>query len=605
MNRTVYIIDDEPSICVSLQLALKNLYRVKTFTSSLPALASMEAEGADIVLLDLRLGEENGLEVLERIKRIDPNTEVIMMTAFGSIDTSVNAMQKGAFTYLTKPINIEELKVIMQQAGNIRKLNEQIYYLSDQLESKSRFDAIIGESAPMQRVYMLIDRVKDIDTNVLITGESGTGKELVARAIHNAGKRYRERFVVVNCAAIPENLLELEFFGYKRGAFTGAMQDKKGKLEQADNGTLFLDEIGDMPLGLQSKLLRALQDKEFTPVGGSTPIKVDTRILAATNRPEVLDKALLRPGRFDRRVPVELPDLQGREAILKVHSHDVKMDPQVDFHTIALATSGASGAELANIVNEAALRAVRMGRSEVIQEDLEESVEVVIAGAQRKGAVISPEEKKVIAYHEIGHALVAACQKDSAPVHKITIIPRTSGALGYTMQVDTQEKVLMSREELYNKIVTLTGGRSAEEVVFNLVTSGASNDIEQATKLARAMITRFGMTEEFDMVALETVNNAYLSGDTSLSCAPETAARIDGAVFDLVKKAHKEAREILEAHREKMDELAQYLLKKETITGDEFMAILHGTMEQAEPETVETTAVPETAQVEQGQEPEA
>ena len=317
MNRTVYIIDDEPSICVSLQLALKNLYRVKTFTSSLPALASMEAEGADIVLLDLRLGEENGLEVLERIKRIDPNTEVIMMTAFGSIDTSVNAMQKGAFTYLTKPINIEELKVIMQQAGNIRKLNEQIYYLSDQLESKSRFDAIIGESAPMQRVYMLIDRVKDIDTNVLITGESGTGKELVARAIHNAGKRYRERFVVVNCAAIPENLLELEFFGYKRGAFTGAMQDKKGKLEQADNGTLFLDEIGDMPLGLQSKLLRALQDKEFTPVGGSTPIKVDTRILAATNRDL---PALIAEGRFREDLyyrlnvmEIKLPPLRERQ----------------------------------------------------------------------------------------------------------------------------------------------------------------------------------------------------------------------------------------------------------------------------------------------------
>ena len=322
MNRTVYIIDDEPSICVSLQLALKNLYRVKTFTSSLPALASMEAEGADIVLLDLRLGEENGLEVLERIKRIDPNTEVIMMTAFGSIDTSVNAMQKGAFTYLTKPINIEELKVIIQQAGNIRKLNEQIYYLSDQLESKSRFDAIIGESAPMQRVYMLIDRVKDIDTNVLITGESGTGKELVARAIHNAGKRYRERFVVVNCAAIPENLLELEFFGYKRGAFTGAMQDKKGKLEQADNGTLFLDEIGDMPLGLQSKLLRALQDKEFTPVGGSTPIKVDTRILAATNRDL---PALIAEGRFREDLyyrlnvmEIKLPPLRERQGDIAI-----------------------------------------------------------------------------------------------------------------------------------------------------------------------------------------------------------------------------------------------------------------------------------------------
>lgn len=322
MNRTVYIIDDEPSICVSLQLALKNLYRVKTFTSSLPALANMEAEGADIVLLDLRLGEENGLEVLERIKRIDPNTEVIMMTAFGSIDTSVNAMQKGAFTYLTKPINIEELKVIMQQASNIRKLNEQIYYLSDQLESKSHFDAIIGESAPMQRVYMLIDRVKDIDTNVLITGESGTGKELVARAIHNAGKRYRERFVVVNCAAIPENLLELEFFGYKRGAFTGAMQDKKGKLEQADNGTLFLDEIGDMPLGLQSKLLRALQDKEFTPVGGSTPIKVDTRILAATNRDL---PALIAEGRFREDLyyrlnvmEIKLPPLRERQGDIAI-----------------------------------------------------------------------------------------------------------------------------------------------------------------------------------------------------------------------------------------------------------------------------------------------
>lgn len=325
MNRTVYIIDDEPSICVSLQLALKNLYRVRTFTSSLPALASMETEGADIVLLDLRLGEENGLEVLERIKRIDPNTEVIMMTAFGSIDTSVNAMQRGAFTYLTKPINIEELKVIMQQAGNIRKLNEEIYYLSDQLESKSRFDAIIGESAPMQRVYMLIDRVKDIDTNVLITGESGTGKELVARAIHNAGKRYRERFVVVNCAAIPENLLELEFFGYKRGAFTGAMQDKKGKLEQADNGTLFLDEIGDMPLGLQSKLLRALQDKEFTPVGGSASVKVDARILAATNRdlPALIAEGRFREDLYYRLNVMEimLPPLRERQGDISILSN--------------------------------------------------------------------------------------------------------------------------------------------------------------------------------------------------------------------------------------------------------------------------------------------
>lgn len=284
MNPCIYIIDDETSICVSLQFALKAHYRIKTFESAAPALASIEAEGADIVLLDLRLGGENGLEVLRRIKQLDPHIEVIMMTAFGSIGTSVEAMKEGAFSYLTKPINMEELKAILQQAYAVRKLNEQVYYLSDILQSKTRYDTIVGESASMQRIYMLIDKVKDIDTNVLITGESGTGKELVARAIHEAGRRRDERYIVVNCAAIPENLLELEFFGHKKGSFTGALQDKKGKLELADNGTLFLDEIGDMPLNLQGKLLRALQEREFTPIGGSKPIKFNTHIIAATNR---------------------------------------------------------------------------------------------------------------------------------------------------------------------------------------------------------------------------------------------------------------------------------------------------------------------------------
>lgn len=284
MKPSICIIDDEPSICVSLQFALKGQYAVKTFNSSLPALSSIEEEGTDIVLLDLRLGSESGLEILKRIKRINAHIEVIMMTAFGSIGSSVEAMKEGAFSYLTKPINLEELKAILQQAYAVRKLNDQIHYLSDALESKSRYDDIVGESPPMQRVYMLIDKVKDIDTHVLITGESGTGKELVARAIHETGRRHDEHFIVVNCAAIPENLLELEFFGYKRGAFTGAVQDKKGKLELADNGTLFLDEIGDMPQNLQSKLLRALQEKEFTPVGGNRQIKFNAHIIAATNR---------------------------------------------------------------------------------------------------------------------------------------------------------------------------------------------------------------------------------------------------------------------------------------------------------------------------------
>jgi cell division protease FtsH len=299
-------------------------------------------------------------------------------------------------------------------------------------------------------------------------------------------------------------------------------------------------------------------------------------ILAATNRPETLDKALLRPGRFDRRIPVELPDLQGREAILRVHAANIKIADDVDFRELARATAGASGAELANIVNEAALRAVKMQRRLVEQADLEESIEVVIAGYQRKGAVISPEEKKVIAYHEIGHALVAAMQKHSAPVHKITIIPRTNGALGYTMQISENDSVLMKKEELFNKIVTITGGRSAEEIVFGSITSGAANDIEQATRIARAMVTRLGMTEEFDMMATEVINNVYLGGDASLQCSAETAGKIDAKVLEIIKEAHAKAKAILSENRDKLDELAQFLLDKETITGEEFMAVLNG-----------------------------
>ena len=297
-------------------------------------------------------------------------------------------------------------------------------------------------------------------------------------------------------------------------------------------------------------------------------------ILAATNRPESLDKALLRPGRFDRRIPVELPDMKGREAILRVHGGKVKLSDDVDFNAVARAASGASGAELANIVNEAALRAVRMGRSVVLQEDLEESVEVVIAGYQRKDAAVSEKERKIVAYHEIGHALVAACQNHSAPVHKITIIPRTSGALGYTMQVEEGERVLMSREEALNKIATFTGGRAAEELIFHSITTGASNDIEQATKLARAMVTRYGMSGRFGMVALETVTNQYLGGDASLACSPETAKEIDDEVIATVKEQYEKAKDILSQNEEKLHELAACLLEKETITGQEFMKIL-------------------------------
>ena len=297
-------------------------------------------------------------------------------------------------------------------------------------------------------------------------------------------------------------------------------------------------------------------------------------ILAATNRPETLDPALLRPGRFDRRVPVELPDLQGREAILKVHAKKVKIGDDVDFNAIARAASGASGAELANMINEAALRAVRCGRKFVNQSDLQESIDVVVAGYQKKNKILSDHERLIVSYHEIGHALVAALQNNSAPVTKITIIPRTSGALGYTMQVEQEERNLMSREELENQIATLTGGRAAEELVFHSITTGASNDIEKATKLARAMITRYGMSDAFDMVALETVTGQYMGGDTSLACAPETSAKIDEMVVETVKAQHEKAMELLKSHEAKLHELAKFLNEKETITGEEFMAIL-------------------------------
>ena len=402
----------------------------------------------------------------------------------------------------------------------------------------------------------------------LLVGPPGTGKTLLAKAV--AGEANVPFF----------SMSGSEFVEMFVGMGASKVRDLFKQANEKAPCIVFIDEIDAIGKRRDSGQFGGNDEREQTlnqllsEMDGFDGSK-GVVILAATNRPESLDKALLRPGRFDRRIPVELPDLQGREAILKVHAKAIKTCDDIDYLTVARATAGASGAELANIVNEAALRAVKMNRTCVSQSDLEESVEVVIAGYQRKGAVIPPEEKKIVAYHEIGHALVAALQKKSAPVHKITIIPRTSGALGYTMQVSETDNVLMSKEELFNKIVTITGGRSAEEVIFNSITSGASNDIEQATKLARAMVTRLGMTEEFDMMATETMTNIYLGGDPSLNCSDETASKIDAKVLEIIKEAHQKAREILEENKEKLHELAAFLLERETITGEEFMQILN------------------------------
>jgi len=411
-----------------------------------------------------------------------------------------------------------------------------------------------------------------VPKGALLVGPPGTGKTLLAKAV--AGESKVPFFSISGS----------EFVEMFVGMGAARVRDLFKQAKEKAPCIVFIDEIDTIGKSRNSGIYGGNDEREQTlnqllsEMDGFEADK-GVVILAATNRPETLDKALLRPGRFDRRIPVELPDLAGREAILKVHAKKVKMGSAVDMNAIARATSGASGADLANIINEAALHAVKLGRAEILQNDLEESVEVVIAGYQRKNAVISAKDKQVIAYHEIGHALVAAKQKDSAPVHKITIVPRTSGALGYTMQVDQVEQILLTKEQALDKIAVLMGGRAAEQLVFGTVTSGAANDIEQATKMARAMVTRFGMSDVFGMMALETVNNPYLGGDSTLTVSPATAAKIDEEVLGIIKQSFDRATKILEENRDKMNELTSCLLKKETMTGEEFMKVLNCTEE--------------------------
>ena len=459
-------------------------------------------------------------------------------------------------------------------AMSFGKSNAKVYV---EAQTGKSFADVAGQDEAKEALMELVDflhnpgKYKDIGANMpkgaLLVGPPGTGKTLLARAVAGeakvpffsiSGSEFVEMFVGMGAARVRDLFKQAQ----EKAPCIVFIDEIDAIGKRRDNGQFGGNDEREQTL---NQLL-----SEMDGFDGSKGVV----ILAATNRPESLDKALLRPGRFDRRIPVELPDLKGREAILKVHARNVHMADNIDYGTLARATVGASGAELANIINEGALRAVKMHRNVVEQEDLEESIETVIAGYQRKGAVISPAEKKVIAYHEIGHALVAAMQKHSAPVHKITIIPRTNGALGYTMQISENDSVLMTKEELFNKIVTMTGGRSAEEVVFGSITSGASNDIEQATKLARSMVTRLGMTEEFDMMATEVVANRYLGGDAALQCSETTAGKIDAKVLALIKEAHAKARTILQDNRDKLDVLAQYLLEKETITGEQFMALL-------------------------------
>ena len=466
--------------------------------------------------------------------------------------------------------------------GGMGKSNAKVYVQSTH---GIRFADVAGEDEAKENLQEIVNYLHDpskyqdigasMPKGILLVGPPGTGKTMLAKAV--AGESNVPFFSISGS----------EFVEMFVGMGASKVRDLFKQAKEKAPCIVFIDEIDAIGQKRNSGAYGGNDEREQTLNQLLTEMdgfenNNGVIILAATNRPESLDPALTRPGRFDRRVPVELPDLKGREEILKVHAKKIKLAPGVSFNTVARMASGASGAELANIVNEAALRAVRAGRKSVTEADLEESIEVVIAGYQKKNSILTDHEKCIVAYHEIGHALVAALQSHSAPVQKITIIPRTSGALGYTMQVDEGNHYLMSKEELENKIATLTGGRAAEEVAFHSITTGASNDIEQATKLARAMLTRYGMSPDFDMVALETVNNQYLGGDTSLACSAQTQREIDQKVVELVKAQHEKALRILNENRAKLDELAQYLYQKETITGDEFMEILNRRDEPAQ-----------------------
>jgi cell division protease FtsH len=484
----------------------------------------------------------------------------------------------------------------MGNAMTFGKSNAKIYAEN---ETGKTFADVAGQEEAKEALKEIVDflhnpkKYADIGATLpkgaLLVGPPGTGKTLLARAV--AGEAHVPFFSISGS----------EFVEMFVGMGAAKVRDLFKQANEKAPCIVFIDEIDTIGKKRDNGGFSGNDEREQTLNQLLTEMdgfdgKKGVVILAATNRPESLDKALLRPGRFDRRIPVELPDLKGRVAILKVHAKQVKLSDNVDFDAIGRATSGASGAELANIINEGALRAVRQGRSVVSQADLEESVEVVIAGYQKKDSGVSVDEKRIVSYHEVGHALVAACQSHSAPVHKITIIPRTSGALGYTMQVDEGERFLMSKEEALNKIATFTGGRAAEEFMFGSITTGAANDIEQATRIARAMVTRYGMSDQFGMVALETVNNPYLSADTSMTCSPDTARMVDEEVIRIVKEQYAKAMEILKANAGKLNEIAAYLLEKETITGEEFMEILNRGKEPEAVEKPEAVKEPETVE---------
>ena len=579
----ILIVDDEMQIRTLLARMMElEGYEVCQAGDCRAALRQLELQSPDVALCDVFLPDGNGVDLVLAIKKAAPNVEVILLTAHGNIPDGVQAIKNGAFDYITKGDDNNKIIPLVSRAVEKAAMNARLEKLEKKVGQAYSFDPILGESKSLKDAVSLAQKVSVTDVPVLLTGETGTGKEVFAQAIHYSSKRARQNFVAVNCSSFSKELLESEMFGHKAGSFTGALKDKKGLFEEANNGTIFLDEIGEMAFELQAKLLRILETGEYIKIGDTKPTRVNVRIIAATNRADILDPALLRPGRFDRQVYVGRPDVKGREAILRVHAKGKPMASEVDLKVVAQTTAGFTGADLANLLNEAALLTARDGKKKIDMEEIQKALIKIGVGTEKKTRVISEKEKYITAYHEGGHAILFEVLSELDPVHSISIIP-TGMAGGYTMPLPGEDRMYMTKMMMEQEIISLLGGRAAEELVIKDITTGASNDIEQATKLARAMLTRYGMSDEFDMVALETVNNQYLGGDSSLACSAQTQREIDQKVVELVKAEHAKAIRILTDNRAKLDELAKYLYEKETITGEEFMNILNREDESAAP----------------------
>ena len=572
----ILIVDDEVQIRTLLARMMElEGYEVCQAGDCRAALKQLELQSPDVALCDVFLPDGNGVDLVLAIKKAAPNVEVILLTAHGNIPDGVQAIKNGAFDYITKGDDNNKIIPLISRAMEKARMNVRLEKLEKKVGQTYSFESILGESKSLKEAVLLARKVAVTDVPVLLTGETGTGKEVFAQAIHYNSKRAKQNFVAVNCSSFSKELLESEMFGHKAGSFTGALKDKKGLFEEANHGTIFLDEIGEMAFELQAKLLRILETGEYIKIGDTKPTRVNVRIIAATNRADILDPALLRPGRFDRQVYVGRPDVKGREAILRVHAKGKPMASEVDLKVVAQTTAGFTGADLANLLNEAALLTARDGKKKIDMAEIQKALIKIGVGTEKKTRVISEKEKYITAYHEGGHAILFEVLSELDPVHSISIIP-TGMAGGYTMPLPGEDRMYMTKMMMEQEIISLLGGRAAEELVIKDITTGASNDIERATSMARDMVTKYGMSELLGPIQFGGDNDEVFIGRDwghARNYGEGVAATIDQEVNRIVTDAYREAKRLLQENMEMLHATAKLLVEKEKVTGDEFRSL--------------------------------